>query len=171
LNSQGTIFADTAGTISINEFGGYLQVQKKLLDDKLKLTGSMRYDKNENFDGRFTPRLSAVVSVAKDNNIRLSYQTAYRFPSNQDQWINLQTPASRLIGGLPAFNTFFNFSGSPAYTAESLVAYRTAFTNAVNAGQPVNAAIAAAAPSLVAAPFSNLKPESLHSFELGYRGP
>jgi outer membrane receptor protein involved in Fe transport len=170
LNSQGTIFADTAAPIKINEYGAYLQLQKKLLDDKLKLTGSVRYDKNENFDGRFTPRLSAVVKVAKDNNVRLSYQTAYRFPSNQDQWINLQTPASRLIGGLPVFNTFFNFTGSPAYTAESLVAYRNAFTNAINAGQTTNAAIGIAAPSLVAAPFSNLKPESVTSLELGYRG-
>jgi len=170
LNSQGTIFADTAGTIGINEFGGYLQLQKKLLNDKLKLTGSMRYDKNENFDGRFTPRLSAVMEVAKDNNIRLSYQTAYRFPSNQDQWINLQTPASRLIGGLPAFNTFFKFNVSPAYTAESLVAYRNAFTAAVNSGQTTTQAIGTASSSLVASPFSNLKPESVQSYEIGYRG-
>ncbi|HEX6915565.1 MAG TPA: TonB-dependent receptor [Chitinophagaceae bacterium] len=170
LNSQGTIFADTAGTISINEVGAYLQLQKRFLNDKIKLTGSARYDKNENFDGRFTPRLSAVVQVAKDNNIRLSYQTAYRFPSNQDQWINLQTPASRLIGGLPAFNTHFNFSGSPAYTAESLVAYRNAFTAAINAGQTPTAAILTAAPQLQVAPFSDLQPESVQSYEIGYRG-
>ncbi|MEJ7671314.1 MAG: hypothetical protein WKF59_00970 [Chitinophagaceae bacterium] len=55
LNSQGTIFADTAGKIKINEYGGYLQLAKKLLNDFLKLTGSLRYDKNENFEGQFTP--------------------------------------------------------------------------------------------------------------------
>jgi outer membrane receptor protein involved in Fe transport len=159
LNSQGTIFADTAGKIKINEYGAYLQAQKKFLGDILKLTGSVRYDKNENFKGRFTPRLSAVVQVAKDNNIRLSYQTAYRFPSNQDQWINLQTPASRLIGGLPVFETFFNFKNSPAYTAESIVAYRAT----VAAGTP-NPLV------LQTAPFASLKPESVKSYELGYRG-
>jgi outer membrane receptor protein involved in Fe transport len=159
LNSQGTIFADTAGKIKINEYGAYLQAQKKLFGDLLKLTGSVRYDKNENFKGRFTPRLSAVVQVAKDNNIRLSYQTAYRFPSNQDQWINLQTPASRLIGGLPEFETFFNFKNSPAYTAESIVAYRAT----VAAGTP-NPLV------LKTAPFASLKPESVKSYELGYRG-
>jgi outer membrane receptor protein involved in Fe transport len=170
LNSQGTIFADTAGPIKIDEVGGYIQLQKKLLNDKLKLTGSARFDKQENFDGRFTPRLTAVYQVAKDNNIRLSYQTAYRFPSNQDQWINLQTPASRLIGGLPAFNSFFRFDASPAYTAESLVAYRNAFTAAVNAGQTTTAAIATASAQLKQAPFANLKPESVQSYEIGYRG-
>jgi outer membrane receptor protein involved in Fe transport len=159
LNSQGTIFADTAGKIKINEYGAYLQLQKKLLGDILKLTASARYDKNENFEGRFTPRVSAVVQVAKDNNIRLSYQTAYRFPSNQDQWINLQTPASRLIGGLPVFETFFNFKNSPAFTAESIVAYRAS----VAAGTP-NPGV------LKTAPFASLKPESVKSYELGYRG-
>ena len=96
LNSNGTIFADTAGPIKINEYGGYLQLQKQLFNDVLKLTASGRYDKNENFEGRFTPRVTASVAVAKDNNIRLSYQQAYRFPANQDQYINLQTPGSIL---------------------------------------------------------------------------
>jgi outer membrane cobalamin receptor len=94
LNSKGTIFADTAGAIGINEYGGYLQVQKRLLKEVLKLTGSIRYDKNENFKGRFTPRFSALIKVAEDNNIRLSYQTAYRFPSTQDQYINLLLQAA-----------------------------------------------------------------------------
>jgi len=151
LNSQGTIFADTTGKIGINEYGGYVQVAKKFINDKLKLTASARYDKNENFEGRFTPRVSALIKVAEDNNIRLSYQTAYRFPSTQDQYINLQTPASRLIGGLPQFNTFFNFTNDPVYTAESIVAYRTN-------GNPA---------SLKVSPFTTLKPETLQSSEIG----
>lgn len=159
LNSQGTIFADTAGSIRINEFGGYIQFQKKLFKDVLKLTASGRYDKSTNFEGRFTPRVSATIKVATDNHIRLSYQTAYRFPSTQDQYINLQTPSARLIGGLPSFNTFYNFNNSPAYTAESIVAYRAS----LNAGAPN--------PTLLqAAPFSTLKPETVISYEVGYRG-
>jgi outer membrane receptor protein involved in Fe transport len=158
LNSQGTIFADTAGKIGINEYGAYIQVQKQLLKDVLKLTGSVRYDKNENFKARFTPRFTAVVKVAENNNIRLSYQTAYRFPSTQDQWINLLTPSTRLIGGLPSFNTFFNFDGSPAYTAESIVAYR----NSIATGTPD--------PTLLkVGKFVPIKPESVQSFELGYK--
>ncbi|WP_431209708.1 TonB-dependent receptor domain-containing protein [Puia sp. P3] len=85
LNSQGTLFADSAGRINTNEYGGYVQLSKKLFDDKLKLTASGRYDKNENFKGKFTPRVSAVITVAPDNFIRASYQNAYRFPTNQNQ--------------------------------------------------------------------------------------
>lgn len=159
LNSQGTIFADSTGTIGINEVGGYAQVSKWVIEDRLKLTVSGRYDKNENFDGRFTPRATALIKVAKDNSFRLSYQQAYRFPSTQDQWINLRTPATVLIGGLPDFFTYYNFGGSPAYTAESIVAYR----NSINSGAP-NPVL------LKVADFGTLKPEIANSYEIGYRG-
>ena len=79
------------------------------MNDVLKLTASGRYDKSTNFEGRFTPRITALVKVARDNNIRLSFQTAYRFPSTQDQYINLNTPGSKLIGGLPSSRPFLNF--------------------------------------------------------------
>ncbi|HRH50176.1 MAG TPA: TonB-dependent receptor [Panacibacter sp.] len=154
LNSNGTIFADTANPINIGEVGGYVQLSKKLFNDVLKLQASGRYDKNENFDGRFTPRITASIKVAKDNNIRLSFQQAYRFPTNQDQWINLQTPGTRLIGCLPDFNTFFGFESNPTYTAESVVKYRSTFNPA----------------DLVKATFATVKPEVVNSFEVGYRG-
>jgi len=160
LNSHGTIFADTTGPINIGEVGVYTQLQKSFLDELLKITGSLRYDKNENFEGRVTPRATALVRVAPNNNIRLSVQTAYRFPSTQDQFINLLTGgANRLIGGLPQFNTFFQFNTNPAYTSESIVAYR----NSIAAGTPN--------PSLLKqAQFQVIKPERANSYELGYRG-
>ncbi|SDD70366.1 TonB-dependent receptor [Niabella drilacis] len=159
LNSAGTIFADTTGRIKINEYGGYLQLQKRLLDDVLKLTGSVRFDKRDGYKERFTPRASAVIRVAQDNNIRLSFQTAYRFPSTQDQWINLNTPGSRLIGGDPSFINYFGFDTNPVYTSESVAAYR----GSVASGTPD--------PSLLKrAQFSSVKPERMNSFELGYRG-
>ena len=42
LNSAGTIFTDIDGPITYNEYGGYLQFQKKLVDDRLKLTLSRK---------------------------------------------------------------------------------------------------------------------------------
>ena len=159
LNSQGTIFADTTGKIKIHEYGAYLQASKKFINDVLKLTASVRYDKNDNFKGQFTPRFSALVKVAKDNNIRLSYQTAYRFPSTQDQYINLLTGgANRLIGGLESFSTYFKFNSNPAYTSESIVMYRASL-----AGGP-NPAI------LKVAQFTTIRPESMQSYEIGYKG-
>ena len=146
LNSQGTLFADSTGPISIKEFGAFIQVSRDITN-KLKLTGSARYDKNENFKGRFTPRITAVYKVADNNNIRLSYQTAYRFPSTQMQWINLDLLSYKLIGGNEDFRTHFNFDNNPAYDRDSLKNGKT-----------------------VKQFFGQLKPEAISSFEAGYKG-
>lgn len=157
LNSRGTIFADTAGTIKIKELGGYVQLKKGLFNNGLILTGSARYDKMDRFDGRFTPRITAVIKVAPDNNIRLSYQQAYRFPTNQNQYINLNTASGLLIGGFPEFQTYYNLGANPSYTAESIIAYR-------ESGDPGNTAL------LKPYTFREMKPETVNSFELGYKG-
>jgi len=155
LNSHGSIFADTAGVLHINEIGAYVQLQRWFIDKKLKISLSGRYDKNENFQGRFTPRATALIKVAENNFIRLSYQQAYRFPSTQDQYINLLTGgANWLIGMGQKFRSYYQFDTKPAKTAESIAAYRTSFNPAV----------------LVNATFPDLKPETVNSYEIGYRG-
>jgi len=155
LNSQGTLFADTSGKIYINEAGLYAQASHTLFNDVLKLTASGRYDKNSNFDGHFTPRFSAVVKLAEDHHIRLSYQTAYRFPTTQNQWINLLVGGgTRLMGGLPQLRDHYNFAGNTAYTLASFQQY----AGTGNAGL------------LQEQKFGAFKPESSKSFEAGYKG-
>jgi outer membrane receptor protein involved in Fe transport len=159
LNSQGTVFADTAGKINIYESGAFAQLSKKFFGDLLKISASGRYDKSTNFDGRFTPRVSMVFKLAQDNNIRLSYQTAYRFPTTQNQWINLLVGGgTRLMGGLPALRDHYKFSTNPAYTLASV----NAFGASALAGAP-NPAL------LKQAVFNEFKPESMSSMELGYK--
>jgi hypothetical protein len=153
MNSQGTIFADTAGPIKISEKGGYVQLRKRLFDDFLTLTGAIRYDNQTNFDGRWTPRVTAVMRVAKDNNIRLSFQTAYRFPTNQDQYIDLNTGSVTLVGALPEFVTRYGLN-TGTYTAESVTAARQAFNPSL----------------LVPSNFGTVNPESVSSGEIGYKG-
>ena len=149
LNSQGTLFADTTGKIGINEVGLYVQATKRFLDDKLKLIVSGRYDKNQNFDGRFTPRFSAVIRIAPDNNLRLSYQTAYRFASTQQQWINLRVGGgTRLLGGLETFQTYYQFNTNQVYLVDSNLLRGT----------------------LTPQKFNKFTAESVKSFEGGYKG-
>jgi outer membrane receptor protein involved in Fe transport len=145
LNSEGTLFPDTKGNpIKINEYGAYAQVGKEIIQDFLKLTASGRYDKNENFEGRFTPRLTAVVKPAKDHNIRLSYQTAYRFPSTQQQWIDLDAGTGRLLGAHKSLWEKYNLINDPgnAVTADGL-------------GEKI--------------PYTEVNPESVTTFETGYK--
>ena len=160
LNSQGTLFADTAGNININESGAYAQLSKRFLDDLFKFSISGRYDKNENFKGRFTPRATMVVKLEQDHNLRVSYQTAYRFPTTQNQWINLLVGGgTRLMGGLPQLRNFYKFNTNPAYSLASVNAF--------------GASAAAGAPNpglLKVQAFPEFKPESMTSFEVGYKG-
>ncbi len=152
LNSHGTIFADTAGRININETGAFAQVQRAFFDDFLKLSVSGRYDKNSNFKGRFTPRATALFKVAKDNYIRASFQTAYRFPTTQNQFINLQTGSARLIGGLPQFISYYGLNDNQTYDTAQLNKY--------------------AATGVAPTPYQyqTFKPETVASWELGYKG-
>ena len=149
LNSEGTLFADSAGKIGINEYGAYVQATRAFAAERVTLSLAGRYDKNENFEGRFTPRATALIKVAPKNNIRLSYQTAYRFPSTQQQWINLNVGSNtRLIGGQPEFRSFFKFDTNPIYNYENL---RTG-----NAKNIYNN--------------ENYRPEQVSTFEAGYKG-
>ena len=67
-------------------------MQKSFLeDDRLKLTASIRYDKAQNFEGNFSPRVSFAYAGGenKNQNFRASFQTGFRNPTTQDQYIGL----------------------------------------------------------------------------------
>ncbi len=144
LNSEGTLFTDSIEPIKIWEIGAYIQATRRLLDDRLKFTFSGRYDKNQNFEGKFTPRGTVVVTVAKNNNIRFSAQTAYRFPSTQQQWIDLAIGGGvQLIGGDESFQDYYGFKGNRPFNPTNPSELHT---------------------------FKTFKPESVTSYELGYKG-
>ncbi|TCO30860.1 carboxypeptidase-like protein [Pedobacter psychrotolerans] len=164
LNSAGTIFNDLNESIDINEYGAFAQVGKKMLNDKLKVTFAGRYDKSQNFEGRFTPRITGVFTVAKNNNIRLSYQTGYRNPTTQNQYIDLSVGggSQRLIGGLPEiiFGKYKLDTNKP-FTD---VSYRAFISSA---------ATGTANPALLQQytfDTRGVRPESVQSYELGYKG-
>src|SRR5690606_10582753 len=126
---------------------------KKLANDRIKLTGSLRYDKNENFEGRFTPRFTGVFTVAKNNNIRLSYQTGFRIPTTQNQYIDLEVRSkTRIIGGLPELVNKYNLNTNKGYTQASFQKFR----------QTLNPA------DLEQYTFGELKPERVQAYEIGY---
>jgi outer membrane receptor protein involved in Fe transport len=138
LNSNGTIFAldENGDEFKINEYGGYIQGSKKLFNDKFKLTASARYDKNENFAGQWSPRVSGVFTQG-NHNFRASYQTGFRIPTNQDQYIDLNTPQARLIGGLPFLANRYNLNANPGYTLANVTNYGIAVLGDTQPGSPV----------------------------------
>ena len=183
LNSLGTIYTDSEedGPIDYSEFGIYSQIQKTLPlagEKSLKLTGSIRYDKSEFFDGFFSPRLSAGYTLNRDHNIRASAQTGFRNPTTQDLFIGLDAGRAILIGSAPdnlgQYSRDFDVSATgqlqfqqpSTVTQTGAAAYNNSYSAASVAalgatGNP--AVLEVANPDLV-------KPERVTSFEVGYRG-
>ena len=118
IDSQGTVFADTPGNpITYSIFGAYAQLSKAFWSERFKASISARYDKHEMFEGEFTPRVSMVYSLDPKNehNIRMSYQSAFRFPSTPDQWIDLDIGFFHSVGGLPEVQNMYDFDTNPVY--------------------------------------------------------
>ncbi|HMT28682.1 MAG TPA: TonB-dependent receptor, partial [Bacteroidia bacterium] len=104
-NSQGTIFSDTSGIkIKNNEGGAYAGVEKKLFTEKLKLSGTVRVDKNENFDYLISPAVSAVYLPKKDQVIRASFSSAIRNPTLADQYLYYPVGRAILVGNKDGYN-------------------------------------------------------------------
>lgn len=185
LNSFGRIYTDDLGSIKYNEYGIYTQAQKKLMNDKLKLTGSIRYDKAKNFDGNYSPRLSIVYALdeQKNHNFRASFQTGFRNPTTQDQYIGFDIGSRVLLGSaldnLTRFSEILPISvagGGGTATLNGNNAYYNSFTEtsyfafdaAYRAGPP--SGLASAAANLVKANPALVKPEQVKAFDIGYRG-
>jgi iron complex outermembrane recepter protein len=152
LNSEGTLFAlkDNGEEFTITEFGAYAQASKKFFADHFKLTGSLRFDKNENFQGVFSPRLSGVFTQGT-SNFRASVQTGFRIPTTQDQYINLLTPSARLLGGLAVVQDRYKLSGN-SFTLQSILASPTDPSKWVTYRS------------------KEWKPEQVQTYEIGYKG-
>jgi outer membrane receptor protein involved in Fe transport len=173
LFSDGTVFnEELSGTerkrLTINEFGIYTQISKKLLEDKLKLTGSLRVDKNENFDAILTPRVSAVWTVAESHNIRASFQTGFRNPDTQAQFIWFPSGAGILLGSTSRNAKQYGIHEGGAYSVASYAAFLAAGGTLSATGTIGGAAAAQSLLQTVNLPY--IKPERLQAIELGYKG-
>ncbi|MGZ3874089.1 MAG: TonB-dependent receptor [Mucilaginibacter sp.] len=167
--TNGSLFDDKDHRITINEYGSFVQAGKKLLDNRLNLLASLRYDKNENFDGSFTPRFSAVYSVDHNNNFRASYQTGFRNPTPVDQFINLNVGPITILGGVPGNSKNLTVYQN-SFTAASVGAFGGAFGADVAAGKSFPQAVNDNKDLLKKSNVAYIKPEQQKAFELGYKG-
>lgn len=179
LDSHGRIYTDATSLINYDEYGAYAQLQKKFMEDRFKFTGSIRYDKAKNFDGNYSPRLSLVYSGGekKQHNFRASYQTGFRNPTTQDQYIGFNVGYAALVGSAAdnltrftetfpvatATGQFFAGGATAIMTGEN--AYYNSYTR-----ESVGALLATGNPALLKKTnVALVKPEEVQAFELGYR--
>ncbi len=161
LDSEGTVFTDIDGPILYSEYGIYTQLQRKLLDERLKLTGSVRYDKSQLFDGNFSPRFSVSYTLGanKTRNLRASVQTGFRNPTTQDLYIGLDVGGGNaLVGSAPDnLDRYTTVDGS-----DNVITGRDAYENSFSASS-----VEAGNPT--AANIEIVKPEKVTAYEVGYR--
>ncbi len=191
LDSNGQVYTDDDGVLRYRQYGVYTQVQKKFNDDRIKFTGTVRFDKSRNFDGNFSLRATVSYSVGekRDHNFRLLFQTGFRNPTSQDQYLGLTLGNVVLLGSVAEnlsreviVRGYVSIAGQQAvlsgesafnnsYTAESVEAFQSDFrTNAIN-GVTDPTTIFQSNPNLSRQSTAELvKPETVKSFELGYRG-
>lgn len=169
MNTEGTLFDDKDQKVTNDEYGAFLQASKSLIDNKLRFVGSVRYDKNESFDGRFTPRISAVVSPSERHNVRLSYQSGFRNPTMGDQYISLNVGPIVILGGAPENSRGWN-AYENSVTAASVGAFFQGFEQSLQGGASFPDAIFANKDKFQKSDVAFIKPERNQTYEIGYKG-
>ena len=150
--TNGTVLADTMladgsfADISYYETGGFAQLStKNLLSDKLKFLVSLRVDKSTNFDVQVSPR-GAVVFTTGSHSVRLIGQSAFRNPSQNEQYFHLNAGPIWVLGNI------------------------TGYSNLYTLGSVKQFAQTGDANDLETITLDPVAPENVKSVELGYRG-
>jgi len=150
--TKGSLFMDATSRIINNEAGIYSGFEKNILGEALKLSGTLRADKNENFDLNFSPASSIVYKLTDKDVIRLSFSSAIRNPTLSDQYLHYNVGRAILIGNLSGHGTVY---GENLVTVESLINYY------LPAAQSKD--------SLKFFSVKPIQPEKARSAEIGYR--
>jgi len=156
VDSDGTIFFDEPDNpLKISQFGTFVQVNKDLFKERFRITGAFRLDKNEYFDAEYTPRFSLIyfLTSSKEQSIRGTFQTAYRFPAISNQWVDLDAGIFRSIGGMEEVRNSYGFDTTPIYP--------------MSGRNPVKDSVVTGNGPIIL-PF--LVPEKVASTEIGYKG-
>ncbi|GAA0527422.1 TonB-dependent receptor [Chitinophaga japonensis] len=150
------------------KYGAFGQVTKLFLDDKLRISASARVDRNTEFSARFNPRVAAVYSLADKHHFRASFQNGYRFPALFEALSFLNNASVRRVGGLARVNEGIGYLEN-SYTLASYDAFTAAVNADVNNGMNQADAALKNRELLQVANLPVMEPESIRSFEIGYK--
>jgi iron complex outermembrane receptor protein len=153
VNGRGIVKDSIRKKITNWEVGAYASLSRKSDFGSEKkhaiiLTLTCRLDKNQNFNFISTPAASIVYSYKNNHTIRLSFSSAIRNPTLQDQYLYYNVGRAILIGNLKGFDSLV--------TIESLRDY-------LNSANPNDTTL-----KYVNVP--KVRPERVQSLELGYKG-
>ena len=99
-DSRGTLLLDTMGrninTWEVGAYGGGTMH----INNRYKVSASLRADKNQNFDLLFSPAASFVYTPSETTTARVSFSSAIRNPTLNDQYLFYNVGRAILLGNL-----------------------------------------------------------------------
>lgn len=172
IDPDGNYFINPAEGRSFDSFsygktGGFVQAGTNIFPGLLKLSATLRADKNDYFKIKYNPRIAAVLTPSKEQSIRMSFQSGSRFPSIFEAFSNVNSGGVKRVGGLKIMS---NGVFENAYLRSSIDNFQSAVTNDFNSGIPLSDAIEQRKYLLVKNTYTYLNPEHINSFEVGYKG-
>jgi outer membrane receptor protein involved in Fe transport len=87
------------------EYGFYSSLEKRFFDRNLIVTVTARLDKNQNYHFLLSPAASAVYRYDANNYFRLSFSSAIRNPTLQDQYLFYDVGRAILVGNINGFDS------------------------------------------------------------------
>lgn len=174
-NSKGTLFNDKDEKINLYEYGFYTQFQKKIFDDRLKFTGSIRYDKSKNFKANYSPRIAINYSLGEERKhvIRASYQTGFRNPTLQEQYLFSQSGIKTNVGTVGENLKNINYENSGYTIYDSVTGAPERLTRTVTGDDIINNSLLTKAYYAegkgIKSEYKEVVPEVVKTLELGYR--
>jgi iron complex outermembrane recepter protein len=163
--TKNSAYQDDVEAVQFWEAGMYLQLQRKWLNNRLKTLGSIRADAHTEFKPQISPRIGATYAL--DNRerhiIRAFYQTAFRFPTMTESYLNLSYGSStRTIGGLSRIMDRNGIRSNSLYPLGNALTFGTL----IRTGDTLAAFQALGQPLRPA----SIESERIQTYELGYRG-
>jgi outer membrane receptor protein involved in Fe transport len=159
--------SDSNSNLQYRSYGLFMHGTKDFLKQKLQVGLAVRTTKYDYFNLKWNPRVTVVYNHKKNEVFRFSYQKGYRFASIFEGFSNINSGGVKRVGGLKVMsNGIFENS----WTKISIDAFVAAVNNDVNtAGLTQSEAIENNSDKLQRNTYSYLRPEQMHSLEVGYR--
>ena len=98
-SSEGTFLDDKTEEISVDEAGGYVQLDT-LLMGKLRLAAAARVDTHSLYDTQFSPKAAIQYEVADNHNVRVGYNRAFKSPTVLENYLRIN---NTLLGNRTGF--------------------------------------------------------------------
>lgn len=162
--TQGSVFNDSAQAIYYSEAGLFVQAGKNLMQERLKLQGSLRVDFFQLFDPKLSPRFSVLYQLGekRQHNFRGSAQIGFRMPALIDIFAQIDAKGGLTFGGMLEDAYRLNLARMKEdgnmqvnlYSRSSVAKFK--YTGDSN--------------DLIRPVIKDIAPEELRTIELGWRG-